>query len=46
MDNNIFTGNATAIAIAGGSVFTRGDNTLLFNTTNATGGSLTALPGA
>jgi hypothetical protein len=47
LDNNTFTGNATAVIISGGAaVYTRGDNTLLFNDAGVTGGSLTALPGA
>jgi hypothetical protein len=46
LDNNIFTGNAAAITMNGGTVYTRGDNTLLFNNAGVTGGSLTALPGA
>jgi hypothetical protein len=45
LDGNVLQNNTTAINFNGGTVFTRGNNTLQFTTNGIVGGSLTAIGG-
>jgi hypothetical protein len=45
LDGNVIQNNTTAINFNGGTVFTRGNNTLQFTTNGIVGGSLTAIGG-